>query len=182
MIRTECVLFLSMMAGGCVAALVATILLTLGRASRVARVVFDLLTPLAVGAIFFYSLYLASDGVFRLYALLAFLLGGGLFRRLYRLVLPWIKKAIAALSVPIKSLENAISERLAPIRERRMQRRQIRAEKRARAREERRALRLAERERRACKRRVERLRRKARAEEGKRGRYASSRSAMRQSH
>ena len=137
MIVGECLIFLTMVAGGVVAALLATLCITLGRASRVAECVFDFLTPLVIGAIFFFSLQISSGGVFRLYALAAFLLGGGLFRAIYRRSLPLLRRIIRRLIVPIQSLEIAISARLEPYRERREKKRAERAKRR----EERKALR-----------------------------------------
>lgn len=141
MILAEAAVFFSMLAGGAAAGLIATTLLELGGASRVARCVFDFLAPLAVGAAFFFSLYLSSGGVFRLYALIAFFLGGGLFCFVYRRLRPRLKRVIYRFVVPIKSLEKRFEERLLPLREKRAKRREEglvrRAEKRRLAAEKR---------------------------------------------
>ena len=189
MIRTECVIFLSMAAGGAIAALLATFFLALGKASRVARAVFDFLTPIAVGGIFILSLYLSSDGAFRLYAFAAFIVGGGIFRALYLRSRPLFRKVINALVVPIQSLERRIDARLEPIRQRRATKRRERREKRLAARAvaaERRAQKRAKREQikaeKERKKRIARERKRARGEAREEGRYASDRPAIRQSH
>ena len=159
MIRAECAIFFSMMLCGMAATAVATLFLTLGSASKVARAVFDFLTPIVVGVFFFFSLYISSSGVFRLYALLAFLIGGAVFRALYRRFRPTLKRILCRMIVPIKSLEKAISERLEPLRrhiaskraaarERRKEKRRIRVELGVKRREERTARRLEKKARR----------------------------------
>lgn len=193
MIRAECLIFLSMLAGGGVAAAVATIFLTLGRASKVSRCIFDFLTPLAVGVIYLVAGYLSSGGVFRFYALLAFLFGGWLFRLLYRRSLPYIKSIIRRLIVPIKSLENKVDARLEPLREKRRKRRALRAEKRrekrivleenrAKKRAERAAKCEAKRAKREKKRRADRERAKSRSRLKGRERSALTFPPIEQSH
>ncbi len=193
MIKAECWIFLSMLAGGALAGAVATALFTLGRASKVSKCTFDFLTPLIVGAIFLVSSYLASGGVFRLYALLAFLLGGWLFSLLYRLLLPYIKRVISRLIVPIKSLEDRINARLEPLREKKRARRALRAEEREerrRRKEEKRAKERAEkalkceskRAKREKKRRLARVEKARCAESRRRERSALRSSTIEQSH
>lgn len=166
MIKAECLIFLTMLAGGAVAGAVATLFLALGTASKVSRCIFDFLTPLAVGGVYLITGYLASGGVFRLYALLAFFLGGWIFRLLYRRSLPYLKRLIFLLIVPIKSLEDSIAKLLEPIRERLRRRRAIRAErrekrrmlleeKRRKTREEREERRAARGEKREARRRLD---------------------------
>ena len=131
MILAETAIFFSMLAGGFVAALIATFFNELGGAGKVARCVFDFLAPLAVGGVFFLSLYLSAGGVLRLYEGVAFFLGGGVFRFIYRRVRPCLKRLIYRLAVPIKSLERRIEERLLPLREKRAKRKESSREKRA---------------------------------------------------
>ncbi len=137
MIWTECVVFAAMFGWGMLAAAVATLFLTLGGASKAWRAVFDVLTPLAVGAAFFFGSYLSSGGVFRLYAAAAFFLGAVLFRRLYKLCLPAIKRVLKKLLVPIKSLETRVEKLFAPVAERLKLRKTLLAEKRKKAKEKR---------------------------------------------
>ena len=143
MILTECAVFAAMFAAGGAAAMIASALLALGVASRVARAVFDFLTPLVVGAVFFFSLYFSSGGVFRLYALGAFLLGGVLARLLLKKFSPWLRRLLARALVPIKSLEMAVEKLFRPIaeclarqKEKRREARRVMAEKRAQKRRE----------------------------------------------
>ena len=130
MIRTECVVFLSMVGGGALAALVATLFFALGQSSRVSRAVFDFLTPLSVGAIFFFDLYFSSGGVFRLYEVIAFFLGGAIFCFVYLKIRPFLKLVFLKAYVPIKSLENAVNKRLEPVLKRREERKRRVREKR----------------------------------------------------
>lgn len=193
MIVAECSVFLTMLAGGMVAAFFATLFLALGGASKAARCVFDLLTPIAVGGVFLLFLYISSSGVFRVYALVAFLLGGALFRWLYRLVRPSLKKLLCRLIVPIKSLEDRVERRLLPLREkrerRRAERRLLREEKRRHHAEEKAKRRLEKQEKRRIKEekkeRKRRLAAREKREKEKRRlgeRFLSRRSTIKQSH
>ena len=182
MIKAECAVFFLMLVGGGVASAVATLLLTLGGASKVWRALFDFLTPLAVGAIFFISLSISSGGSFRLYSLFAFAAGAGGFCLLYRRLRPILKVVLKKLIVPIKSLENAISERYKPIAERR-------AEKRAEKEERRRAKRAFRAEKRKkktlekVKRRSDKKRKSKRPTSSERRKISSSpHSPIGQSH
>jgi len=135
MIRTEITVVAVMFGAGLGAGVLASFLLALGRVSRVARAVTDVLAPLAAGAVFFFALKGVADGVFRLYSVLAFLLGGVAARWLVGRLSPCLSRGIERLKVPIKSLESKIEERLnrllAPLREKRAAKRALRAEKRA---------------------------------------------------
>ena len=193
MISGECVVFFSMFAGGMIAGMITVFFLTLGGASKAARAVFDILTPLAVGAVFFFSLYDASGGVFRIYALVAFLLGGGVFFALYAKFHPVIKRILRRAIVPIKSLQSKVDKHFEPIRKRREKRlkamREKRAEKKAisaaRA-EKRRAdkarLRTKKREKKEALRRRALLKKRLRIAAKREGRVASDPSSNRQSH
>ena len=193
MIAGECAVFLSMLVGGMLAAAVATFFLTLGGASKAARAIFDFLAPIAVGAIFCVVLYDASGGVFRSYALIAFGLGGYLFRLGYRKSLPTIRRIIRRISVPIKSLESRINKRLEPYRKRREERivvrrkkreeeRMKRADDRRKREEEKARIRLEKRESRENPRRLKDRRKKLRSAVKKEGRAVPSLSSIRQSH
>jgi len=127
--------------------------LTLGGASKVWRALFDFITPLAVGGMFFLSLNLSAGGVFRFYALFAFAAGGGCFYLLYRKIRPLLSAVLKRIIVPIKSLENAANERLRPLREKRERKRT----KRRLRREEKRNLRIEEK----AKKQLEKKKRKA---------------------
>jgi len=118
MILTECAVFSVMLLAGGAAAILASALLVLGGASRVARALFDFLTPPAVGAIFFLALYLSAGGVLRLYAVLAFLLGGAGARFLLKKFSPALKRLLVKASVPIKSLERGVEKLFRPVTER----------------------------------------------------------------
>ena len=118
MILTECAVFSAMLLAGGAAAILASALLALGGASRVARALFDFLTPPAVGAIFFLALYLSAGGVLRLYAVLAFLLGGAGARFLLKKFSPALKRLLVKASVPIKSLERGVEKLFRPVTER----------------------------------------------------------------
>lgn len=118
MILTECAVFSAMLLAGGAAAILASALLALGGASRVARALFDLLTPPAVGAVFFLALYLSAGGVLRLYAVLAFLLGGAGARFLLKKFSPALKRLLVKASVPIKSLERGVEKLFRPVTER----------------------------------------------------------------
>ena len=193
MIKAECLIFLTMLAGGVVAGAVAMLFLALGTASKVSRCIFDFLTPLAVSGVYLITGYLASGGVFRLYALLAFLLGGWIFRLLYRRSRPYLKKLIFLLIVPIKSLEDAMAKQLEPIRERARRRRAIRAErrekrrmlleeKRRKAREERDARNAVRGEKRAARRRLSEAKKAKGREKKRRERSALTHPSTSQSH
>ena len=193
MIVAECSVFLIMLAGGMVAAFVATFFLALGGASKAARCVFDLLTPIAVGGIFLLFLYLSSSGVFRAYALLAYVFGGALFKWLYHLIRPYLKKLLCRLIVPIKSLEERVERRLLPLREkrerRRTERRLRREEKRRLVAEEKAKRRLEKQEKRRIKEekkeRKRRLAAREKREKEKRRhseRFLARRSTIKQSH
>jgi len=134
MIRTEIAIFVALFASGLGAGMLASFLLALGRGSRVARAIFDAVTPLAVGAIYFFALKGAASGVFRLYSALAFLLGGSAAWWIVGRISPYLSRAISRLKVPIKSLEDKLSERIyrrfSPFRKKRAAKRAIRAARR----------------------------------------------------
>jgi len=113
-------------------------LLTLGEGSRPARAIFDFLTPLALGVVYFFTLRFVASGVFRLYSLVAFLLGGLLSRRILKALSPFLRRAAKRVIVPIKSLENLISARVerwfSPLKRRIAARRDRRREKKREAR------------------------------------------------
>ena len=135
MIGTEVAVFAALFGSGLGAGLLAAFLLALGRGSRVARAVCDLVTPPVVGVLFFLTLRAVANGVFRLYSAVAFLLGGALAILLARRSAPLLSRVLNRVKVPIKSLENRISRRLArlfaPIAQRRAARKKKRAERRA---------------------------------------------------
>ena len=118
MIVTECAVFFTMFTAGAAATGLATCLLALGRASNAARAVFDFLTPLVVGAAFFFALQLSSSGVFRLYAAVAFCLGEAAFYVLFKKASPYIKRLLLKAAVPIQSLENKVDKIVLPLAER----------------------------------------------------------------
>ena len=193
MIAGECVVFFSMFVGGMLAAAVAIFFLTLGRASKVARAIFDILSPLAAGVIFFFSLYDVSGGVFRIYALVAFLVGGVAFRAIYMKSLPTIKRILRRIIVPMKSLENKVKSRFDPYRKRwearmdalrkkRAEERAARIERNRQRKEERERRHLEEREKREKARRLKAYRRRLRAETKKEGRPSAAATPIRQSH
>ena len=129
MILTECSVFFAMFFAGSAAAVLAAALLALGGASRIARAVFDFLTPLLIGAVFFFALYFSSGGAFRLYAVVAFFLGGGCVRLLLKKFSPHLKRSLCKLIVPIKSLETRVEKAFLPLAERLEKRREKRREK-----------------------------------------------------
>ena len=193
MIAGEVAVFLSMFAGGTIAGVIAIFLLTLGRGSRAARAVFDSLAPLAVGVIFFFSVYDSSGGVFRLYSLVAFTFGIIVVSALYRRSLPIFRRALCRIIVPIKSLERRVEQlfdplkkkwkaRIAAGREKRKEKRAFRAEKRAEVLAGKARERLEKKEKRQQVRRIVELRRRLRREGKKEGRSASLPSMIGQSH
>lgn len=107
MILDECLTFALTFGAGVIGGIAATFLLALGRGSRVARAVFDFLTPPVVGAIFFFALF-SSGGVLRWYSFVAFLLGGALQRLLHKKLSPFLRRAAKKLLVPIKSLTESL--------------------------------------------------------------------------
>ncbi len=131
MILTECAVFFSMLVAGGAAAVAATALLALGGSSRLSRVVFDFLTPLAVGAVFFFALYLFAGGVFRLYAVLAFLSGWVGARLLLKKFSPVLKRIFLRAAVPITSFERKMEKLFSPVTERLKKRRETRLRRRA---------------------------------------------------
>ena len=183
MILTECAVFSAAFLAGMIAAAFTMLFAALGGASKVARAVFDFLTPLVAAGIFFLSAYLSTGGVFRFYFLAAFVLGGVAFSAVYKKCRPLLKRLILRVSVPILSLENAVARLLSPLAERLKQGKERRAKRRSEARR----LRLKKREinreksekekasrrkKRRLKRRIAARRRKIRAAErggGRRG-------------
>jgi len=161
MIRTEITVVAALFGAGLGAGVLASFLLALGRGSRVARAVTDALAPLAAGIVFFFALKGVADGVFRLYSVLAFLLGGVAARWLVGRLSPCLSRGIERAKVPIKSLESKIEERLnrllAPLREKRAAKKALRAEKNA-------ALRLQKEKMRTQKDRERNKKAKARAQ------------------
>ena len=135
MIGTEVAVFAALFGAGLGAGLLAAVLLALGRGSRIARAVCDLVTPPVVGVLFFLTLRAVASGVFRLYSAVAFLLGGTLAILLARRSAPLLSRMLNRAKVPIKSLENRVSRRLsrlfAPIAQRRAARKKKRVERRA---------------------------------------------------
>ena len=133
MIPTECATFAAMFVAGGVAGIVARLLLTLGGGSRVARAIFDCLTPFVVGAIWVYALYLSAGGVFRLYRLVAYLLGGIAAQYLLRRYSPILRRFARKVILPVKGCAEGVERRVAawtePLRERVRERRRMRAEK-----------------------------------------------------
>ena len=142
MIETEIAVFALLFAAGVLSGAVAVFLLALGRGSRVARAIFDFLTPLVMGAVYFFALRYFASGVFRLYSLIAFLLGAGVSRRVSRALSPFLRKALQKAKVPIKSLERRVSCRvgalISPIKNRVKEYRLVKKEKARKARTERR--------------------------------------------
>ena len=140
MILTECAFFTASLFAGVLAGVTATFFYRLGGASRAARAVFDFLTPLSMGALFFIAMTIAADGVFRFYALAAFFTGVLLQQAIHKKLSPRLRALARRLLAPLVSLENALERRveraLAPLRERR----RIRREKGRALREEKRAI------------------------------------------
>ncbi len=134
MILTECAVFFGTFFAGMGAAAVATVFFALGGASRAARAVFDVLTPLFAGATFFVALYFLTGGAIRLYAVLAFLSGGVVFHFSWRKISPFARRLAKRAVVPILSLEKAVEKLFFPLTERLKKRREIRLEKRAKKR------------------------------------------------
>ena len=138
MIVTEIAVFAACFAAGLLSGFVAAFLLTLGEGSRPSRAVFDFLTPLVVGVVYFFTLRLFASGVFRLYSLVAFLLGGLLSRRILKALSPFLCRVLKRVIVPIKSLEKLISARVerwfSPLKRRIAARRDRRREKKREAR------------------------------------------------
>lgn len=110
MILEECLTFALMFASGVIAGITATFLLLLGKGSRVARAVFDFLTPPAVGAIFFFALMLSSGGVLCWYAPVAYALGGAVQQLVHKRLSPILCCLVKKLIVPIKSLEKSLEK------------------------------------------------------------------------
>ena len=137
MIVTEITVFVACLAAGLLSGFVAAFLLTLGEGSRPSRAVFDFLTPLALGVVYFFTLRFVASGVFRLYSLVAFLLGGLLSRRVLKAISPLLRRVLKRVIVPIKSLERRISSRVGrwvlPLKRRIAYRRDRRREKRREA-------------------------------------------------
>ena len=138
MIETEIFVFVVLFAVGLGAGVLASFFLALGTGSRVARAIFDFLTPIAAGAIFFFALRASANGVFRVYSVVAFLVGMFVAGRIVGRIAPRLSRLVLRAKVPIKSLEKKVDEawerRLAPLRERRAAKKAARAEKRALAR------------------------------------------------
>ena len=134
MIGTEVTVFAALFAAGLGAGVLASFLLALGRGSRVARVIFDLVAPPAVGAIWFFTLRGVASGVFRLYALLAYLVGILAARGIVGTLSKPLSRLLLRVKVPIMSLEKKCADRLdrvlTPLRERRTARKKARAEER----------------------------------------------------
>ena len=112
MILTEIAVFAACFAAGLLSGFVAAFLLTLGEGSRPARAIFDFLTPLVMGIVYFFTLRRFASGVFRLYSLVAFLLGGLLSRRILKMLSPFLRRTAKRVIVPIKSLERRVSVRV----------------------------------------------------------------------
>lgn len=137
MILSECAVFAAMLLSGFLAGALAALLLTLGRGSAVARSICDFLCPIAVGAIYLFSLRLVSSGIFRLYSLAAFIAGILLLAAFLRRFSPALRRLARRIFLPIKSLseslERKVSARLAPIaagwRRRREEKRAARQER-----------------------------------------------------
>ena len=134
MIVDECRIFAGLFLSGFLAGGVITFLLALGGGSRAARAIFDFLTPLAVGAIYFFALYFAADGAFRVYSLIAFCFGIALWRVIFKKISPFLRRFARRIIVPIKSLEESLERRfgarLLPLRKRLDELRKSRREKR----------------------------------------------------
>ena len=134
MIATEIAVFAACLAAGVLTGFVSAFLLTLGEGSRPARAIFDFLTPLFAGGVFFLTLHRFASGVFRLYSLFAFLLGVLLSRRVLKRLSPTIRRALKRVILPIKSLEKRLSARfgrlILPLKRRLASRRDRRREKR----------------------------------------------------
>ena len=132
MIPTECATFAAMFVAGGMAGVVARALLALGSGSRIARAVFDSVTPFVVGAIWVYALYLSAGGVFRSYRLVAYLLGVGSSQYLLRRYSPILRKLSRKVILPVKACAEGVERRAsawtAPLRERVSARRRRRAE------------------------------------------------------
>ena len=143
MIGTEVAVFAALFGSGLGAGLLAAFLLALGGGSRVARAVCDLVTPPVVGVLFFLTLRAVANGVFRLYSVVAFLLGGALAILLARRSAPLLSRVLNRVKVPIKSLEMAVEKLFRPIteclarqKEKRREARRVMSEKRAQKRRE----------------------------------------------
>ena len=108
MIGTEISVFVALLLSGLGTGVLACFLLALGGGSRSARAIFDFLTPLSAGAIFFFALLSFAGGVFRLYSAVAYLLGLVLGRRLVGRTSPWLSRLVKRAKVPIKSLEKKV--------------------------------------------------------------------------
>jgi len=142
MILGECAVFAAMFAAGATAGVIAVFLDVLGRSGRAARVVTDVLTAAEMGVAYFFALYHAACGVFRLYSLAAFLLGIYLDHRVCKRFSPTFRRAMRKILTPIILSYDRMAakweERLRPFREkraaRRAEQRAIRMEKRDRRR------------------------------------------------
>lgn len=138
MILTECAAFVSALFAGVLAGTLATFFYRLGSASRAARWIFDFLTPLSMGALYYCALFFAADGVFRFYTLAAFFLGALAQRAIHKRISPFLRAFARRIVLPIKSLEDAFESKvervLAPLREKRNARREKRRKRREEAR------------------------------------------------
>ena len=179
MIANECAIFAALFCAGLLAELLSAALLTLGKGSKVARAVFDFLTPIAVGAIYFFALRFSALGVFRVYTVVAFVLGGLAARWGLGKCSPALRRFARKVVLPIKSLEESlekrVSDRLLPLRKRREERRRTRLAAREEKREAREKARLLERKKKVAeaKKKAEEIRRKkALSEENRRRRRA----------
>lgn len=131
-----------MLLWGAAAGVAASVLNVLGRGSKAARAIADVLIASAFGAAYFFGLYFAASGEFRAYSLAAFALGGGVSLSLCARVYPFVRRAARRVISPLisleKRLENRVEKRLSPYREKYRAKKAAAKEKREKRREKRR--------------------------------------------
>ena len=134
MIVTEITIVCLLFVWGAGSGVIASCLNVFGRASRLARAVADALIPPSVAAAYFFGLYVAASGEFRVYSLVAFAMGAVLSSlacvRLYPVFKRFARRFFSPLISLEKRLEKGVEERLAPIVEKRRLRNAARMEKR----------------------------------------------------
>ena len=145
MIKTQCAVFAAMFAAGLLAEMLSAFLLLLGRSSKPARALFDLLAPLSVGTLYFFFLYLSASGAFRFYSFLAFVLGFAAARYLLQRFSPRLRHVAKRVFLPIKSLNDKLELRVSALFAPLAKRLKEKGEARKAKREEKRKRRAAER-------------------------------------
>ncbi len=134
MIVTELTIVFLLFVWGLSSGVIASCLNVFGRASRPARAVADTLIPISVAAAYFFGLYLAASGEFRVYSLVAFAVGAVISSLFCVRFYPVFKRFARRLFSPLISLEKRVekrlAERLAPLLEKMRRKRAARKEKR----------------------------------------------------